>query len=784
MKQKKTNWMYRMKLIMMALVLCWGLGSSMQVQAATEAQKEAFKQELMDIFVNVDTSKHNIYKYNLSRTEYKEILDRFYAEEGSKIYGAYPQGFAVAYSMTGSRMYSMTLECTDDGIRERYEIICAEVDEIMAGIEPEMTDIDKILYFHDSIVERTTYGGSTERIYKAGGVFVDGKAVCEGYAKALNVLLHEAGFEQSYVRNQNINHGWSYVKLDGEWYHIDPTWDDTRSPQSGKTARTYLLKNDAEFATNHGTTWEFLNADEASTSTKYSSWFVRDIVGKMCFEDGLWYYYDKNTDMIVRADISTGEKEAVLDCSAWSGESLLDVTGNVVTLMANGFSQSIEIGEGITIPEGDEAVSLPSLEEVDLSDFSNWVSGNYHYQTGTYAADGSRLAVKSYVTCKAGEEYTVSVSNSKYQVLIRELNANPSVVASHNLKSESSFTTNASTKYLAISIYAPTLTGLSYDSYQSLFAAGFEMTITGEEDDLIVVEPEIEVESGVIENDTIIFDQVTSGMESMTPETVGLDLNDFSNWMSGNYHYQTGLYAEDASRICLKDYVPGEAGAEYMVSISNSKYNVLIRELSGDKTVVASHNLTDGTVFTTKANTEYLAVSIYAPSVWGMTYEKYAALFEGGMTVYITTEAVLENDASMEETEGTESEDNISNEKTVEAWDFRNFANWQTGMYHYSTGKYCTYAERICLVDYLEFEGESYVANISNSTYKLLVRELDENQKFIKSVTLADGASYTPSSGAKYLAISLYNATNDWGMNYTKYQQMFAEGFYAELVAK
>ena len=194
MKQKKNNWMHRIKMLAMAFVLAWGLNNSLQVQAATEAQKEAFKQELMEIFVNVDTTKHSIYKYNLTRAEYKEILDNFYKEEGSMIYSAYPSEFSVAYSISGTRMSSMTLEVTDNGIKERYEKLCIAVDEILGGIEPEMTDLDKILYLHDCIVERTTYGGSGSQIYMAGGSLADGKAVCGGYARALNLLLQQAGF--------------------------------------------------------------------------------------------------------------------------------------------------------------------------------------------------------------------------------------------------------------------------------------------------------------------------------------------------------------------------------------------------------------------------------------------------------------------------------------------------------------------------------------------------------------------------------------------------------------
>jgi hypothetical protein len=60
------------------------------------------------------------------------------------------------------------------------------------------------------------------------GAFVDGyQPVCEGYAKALQLLCHEAGIPCLQVSGDaGGGHMWTAVKLEDKWYFCDPTWDD------------------------------------------------------------------------------------------------------------------------------------------------------------------------------------------------------------------------------------------------------------------------------------------------------------------------------------------------------------------------------------------------------------------------------------------------------------------------------------------------------------------------------------------------------------------------------
>lgn len=92
---------------------------------------------------------------------------------------------------------------------------------------PDMTDMEKAKALHDWLCNNAVYepeDTSVLRDHVDSSVFMDGVAVCEGYAKTYNLLLHAAGVESCFVDNDI--HAWNVVKIDGKWFHIDTTWDD------------------------------------------------------------------------------------------------------------------------------------------------------------------------------------------------------------------------------------------------------------------------------------------------------------------------------------------------------------------------------------------------------------------------------------------------------------------------------------------------------------------------------------------------------------------------------
>ena len=96
--------------------------------------------------------------------------------------------------------------------------------------------MEKEVLIHDLLCKAVVYDSEFDRngentVYTAYGALVNGHAVCEGYARAFKLLCYYAGLECILVTgdSKGVGHMWNMVRLDGNWYHVDATWDDLRS---------------------------------------------------------------------------------------------------------------------------------------------------------------------------------------------------------------------------------------------------------------------------------------------------------------------------------------------------------------------------------------------------------------------------------------------------------------------------------------------------------------------------------------------------------------------------
>lgn len=104
------------------------------------------------------------------------------------------------------------------------------VDRIVADVTA--TDPYEIeLQLHDMLCLITDYSNdpTDPMIYTSYGALVNGKANCEGYSRAMQLLLSRFGIVSVTVSGiaRNEAHMWNAVLLEDEWYHLDATWNDT-----------------------------------------------------------------------------------------------------------------------------------------------------------------------------------------------------------------------------------------------------------------------------------------------------------------------------------------------------------------------------------------------------------------------------------------------------------------------------------------------------------------------------------------------------------------------------
>ncbi len=164
-----------------------------------------------------------------------------------------------------------------------------KVSKIMAGINSTMGDYEKELYFHNYLVANCQYNDSAlddeefTNAYTIYGALVEGNAVCEGYARAMQFLLSRAGVRSYLVTGTSldsngleVNHMWNVVNIDSSWYHLDPTWNDPLTDSSFNTVwHTYFNLTDEEILRDHSFNMQTnCNSTRANYHRKNSLYFT------------------------------------------------------------------------------------------------------------------------------------------------------------------------------------------------------------------------------------------------------------------------------------------------------------------------------------------------------------------------------------------------------------------------------------------------------------------------------------------------------------------------------
>ena len=158
------------------------------------------------------------YGSNGSYKESNEFTFTFYAS------GTYYLRFSVidmaTYDTVNTGLYDYQIVIQD----ANYPSVEQIVDTVAAQCQIECsTDFEKALWLHDWILDHADYDYSYSYC-SAEGVLARGKGTCEAYHRAYVMLLNKVGIQTGRITGNG--HVWTAVKMDGEWYQVDSTWDD------------------------------------------------------------------------------------------------------------------------------------------------------------------------------------------------------------------------------------------------------------------------------------------------------------------------------------------------------------------------------------------------------------------------------------------------------------------------------------------------------------------------------------------------------------------------------
>ena len=169
---------------------------------------------------------------------------------------------------------------------EEQQVLDVALNVINSKISENASDYEKQLIVHDYIVANCVYDSvnydndtipNTSRT--SYGALVLGVAICQGYSSAFKLLMDMLGIECDIITGlaNGESHAWNRVKIDGDYYLVDVTWDDPILNENSNREVYYDFFN---------LTDEVMNASHTSSepqikvanSTKYNYFYHNNLV--------------------------------------------------------------------------------------------------------------------------------------------------------------------------------------------------------------------------------------------------------------------------------------------------------------------------------------------------------------------------------------------------------------------------------------------------------------------------------------------------------------------------
>lgn len=120
---------------------------------------------------------------------------------------------------------STNIQVSDEAHPSVEAIVSAAVKK--CNEETDGSDYEKALWLHDWLLLQLDYDHSL-KWSSAESALTRKLGTCQAYESAYSKLLTAAGITNAETRDTYDGHTWNAMKLDGKWYQVDCTWDDTK----------------------------------------------------------------------------------------------------------------------------------------------------------------------------------------------------------------------------------------------------------------------------------------------------------------------------------------------------------------------------------------------------------------------------------------------------------------------------------------------------------------------------------------------------------------------------
>ena len=291
-------------LLIVTLVSLFSVTAVAQPLTIDNDTKEAIYNDLRN-GIKAGLSEIDLSTYSIPRNDMDNILNSFIWENPDVSFCITAKSFKHAYGIVHSVGFTYDNTST---ISSRIVYLNEETDRIVSLMNPDWTDLQKLLWINDYLCDNFQYDLTTE-YHSAVDLIRTGKGICEAYTNLFTILCQKNGIDVSYCYSTEINHIWNMVKLNDQWYHVDSTWNDTYTDRY-----EHFLLSDSECKkaikeSGYNQTFT-LNSLYTASSNKYDNAFWRKEIYSSIVNLGTDTYYVKNF-ALYKANLETMQSSLI-----------------------------------------------------------------------------------------------------------------------------------------------------------------------------------------------------------------------------------------------------------------------------------------------------------------------------------------------------------------------------------------------------------------------------------------------------------------------------------------
>lgn len=199
-----------------------------------DEEKQRLYLEMLDAMTNMECD------VCLSTVD-KSVLDQVFScvmNDHPELF--YVEGYQYTEYTFGSTTTTITFSGTYSMTKEQAEqtkgMIEQKLEDCFRQVPLNEDEYNTVKFLYEWLINNTEYDKTVENNQNICSVFLQGRSVCQGYAKAMQYMLQKAGIQCLLVTGftNGERHGWNLVRVNDAYYYLDPTWGDA-SYASGET---------------------------------------------------------------------------------------------------------------------------------------------------------------------------------------------------------------------------------------------------------------------------------------------------------------------------------------------------------------------------------------------------------------------------------------------------------------------------------------------------------------------------------------------------------------------